>query len=441
MSPSTSSSPADRDWAAFAAIDWGSKQHAWSLLPASGGSMETGILPHTAEAVEVWAMNLHQRFAAHPIALAVEQKRGPLVYMLGKYNHLVLHPVPAAMSASYRRAFIPSGAKSDPGDARLLLDLLLHHRERLRPLSADTAATRLLQFLVESRRQLVQQKVDALLRLIDCVQQYFPQLRTWFGRLDTPLVGDLLERWPVLSQLQRAHPGTLHRFFVAHQCRKEELIQQRIQLIYAAIPAVTDEVVIEACSHKALALTRLIGVLSAEIASLTKRILEVAAGHPDAPLFASFPGAGPITVARLIAAFGSVRQAYRAALDLQSFSGIAPAKIASGNTTVIHMRHACPKFLRQTFHEFAGQSIPRCSWAKLFYQTHLGGDKSRHHEVVRALAFKWMRILYHCWKHNEPYDERKFLEAQARSCHLAGRQLATQRDPKTGFSRPIVKQS
>lgn len=127
------STPAPTDWAAFAAIDWGSRQHAWSLLPAQGGSVQSGVLRSTPEAVELWAMDLYQRFSACPIAVAVEQKRGPLVYMLGKYDHLVLHPVPPTMSASYRRAFIPSGAKSDPGDAQLLLDLLLHHREHLRP--------------------------------------------------------------------------------------------------------------------------------------------------------------------------------------------------------------------------------------------------------------------------------------------------------------------
>lgn len=434
MSEAICSSPGNPDWAAFAAIDWGSKQHAWSLRPAAGGNVQNGILKNTPEAVDVWAMELHQRFTAHPIAVAVEQKRGPLVYMLGKYPHLILHPVPPGMSAAYRRAFYPSGAKSDPADAQLLLTLLLQHRDRLRPLSLETPQTRLLQCLVESRRRFVQQKVDAVLQLHACLQQYFPQLCTWFDRLDAPLVTDLLERWPLLTSLQRAHPGTLRRFFVEHNCRKEELIQQRIQAIYAAMPAVSDEVLVEACSRRAQILGRLIRLLADQIAPLEKRIEEVTAGHPDAPLFASFPGAGKATVPRLIAAFGTRRDAYRSADDLQCFSGIAPAKIASGNTTAIRMRRACPKFLRQTFHEFAGQSIPHSVWAQAYYHTHLLGDNKRHHAAVRALAFKWLRILFRCWKNNEPYDERKFLNGQARSRHLLG-QLAWKSDPNTGFSK------
>jgi hypothetical protein len=73
------SNPAPCDWAAFAAIDWGSRQHAWSLLPAQGGSVPSGVLRSTPEAVELWAMQLYQRFSARPIAVAVEQKRGPLI--------------------------------------------------------------------------------------------------------------------------------------------------------------------------------------------------------------------------------------------------------------------------------------------------------------------------------------------------------------------------
>ena len=92
MSSPICSSPGEPDRAAFTAFDWGSKRHAWSLRPATGGNVQDGILDNTPEAVDLWAMELHQRFSGRPIAVAVEQKRGPLVYMLGKYAHLFLHP-------------------------------------------------------------------------------------------------------------------------------------------------------------------------------------------------------------------------------------------------------------------------------------------------------------------------------------------------------------
>ncbi len=424
----SSSEPA---WAAFAAIDWASQNHSWSLLPAAGGSIESGKLDNTPEAVELWAAELQRRFPRASIAVAIEQKRGSVVYMLSKYQHLVLYPVPPSMSASYRRAFCPSGAKSDPGDANLLLDLLVHHRQQLAPIFTDTAETRLLRFLVEQRRQFVQQKVRLVQQLTDSLQQYFPQIRTWFGSVDTLLVDSLLHRWPLLADLQRSHPGTLRRFFVDHACRKDELIQQRIQAIYAAVSATTDPVVTEAGTRKTQAICSLLRSMREQIHSLDKRIAALVADHPDAPVFQSFPGAGAATVPRLIAAFGIDRDAWSSAAALQCFSGIAPVHKSSGNSTLVVMRRACPKFLRQTFHEFAGQSIRFSEWAKAYYVHQRQDQKVSHHTAIRSLAFRWIRILYRCWKDRQLYDEKLFLEAQRRRNSLRARW-----DVAAGFHKP-----
>jgi len=434
-----SASPAEPT-CAFAAIDWGSQNHSWCVVPAAGGSPQSGKFNNTPEAVELWVAGLRCRFPQGTIAVAIEQKRGSVIYMLSKYDHLVLYPVPPSMSASYRHAFTPSGAKDDPDDADLLLDLLRHHRDRLQPLSQDTQETRLLRFLVEQRRHLVQQRVRFVQQLTDTVQQYFPQLRTWFGSVDSELVEALLHRWPTLTHLQRSHPGTLSRFFKQHRCRKEELISETI---YAALPATTDQVVIEACSRKTAALFQLRHAAAEAIAALEKRIAAVTADHPDAPIFASFPGAGAATVPRLIAAFGTRRDAWHSAADLQKFSGIAPVHMRSGKSCYVGIRRACPKFLRQTFHEFAGQSIPFSDWAKTYYRLHLRPDKANHHAVVRSLAFRWIRILYRCWKDRQPYDERILLAAQSRRCSpLSGKLgLPVQLVAEAGFKKLTIHNS
>jgi transposase len=412
-------SPAEPVWAAFAAIDWASQTHSWALCPAANGPVECGKLDNTPEAVELWAAALRSRFSG-PIALAVEQKRGPVVYMLSKYDHLLIFPVPPSMSAAYRKAFYPSGAKTDPADAALLLDLLIHHRERLRPRAVDTPETRLLQFLVEQRRHLVQQRVAHLQRLHDSLQLHFPQIRTWFSNLDSSLVESLLDRWPTLDQLQRSHPGTLRRFFRQHNCRNDERISQRIDAIYAAVPATTDPVVVEAGTRATAAGLALISQLRRQIAELDHRLAALTADHPDAPIFASFPGAGAATVPRLIAAFGSRRETWSSAAAMQQFSGIAPVHKSSGNSTLVVMRRACPKFLRQTFHEFAGQSLPWSAWAKAFYRHQRDDLKKEHHAAIRALAFRWIRILFRCWKDRQPYNEAIFLAAQRRRNSLLG---------------------
>ena len=239
------------EWAAFAAIDWADQKNFWRLIPAGSQRQEQGELENTPEAVEVWAWaaTLHQRFGGRPIAVCLEQSRGALVYMLAKYAHLVLFPVHPTTAARYRETFCTSGAKADPSDTASLLDLLLRHRERLRQLRPDTTETRLLQFLVEARRRTVDEATRQSNRLTDCLKLYFPQILRWFGDVASPLVGDLLKRWPTLDELQRAHPGTLHKFFHQHNCRGEERIQERIQSIYQATSATQDAAVLEAGGH------------------------------------------------------------------------------------------------------------------------------------------------------------------------------------------------
>ena len=140
----------ERDWAAFVALDWGSQKHAWSLQVAGDKKREQGFVDNTPEAVAAWAALLNQRFGGRPVAVALEQKRGSVVNLLAPYAHLVLFPVPPSMSSSYRKTFVPSGAKDDPDDADWILDLLLLHRDRLRRLEPDDEQTRLLLFLAEA---------------------------------------------------------------------------------------------------------------------------------------------------------------------------------------------------------------------------------------------------------------------------------------------------
>jgi hypothetical protein len=215
------------EFAAFIGIDWADQKHIWCLQTAGSAKRETGELEHTPEAIESWVAHLYQRFAQRPIAVAVEQSRGALVFMLSKYEPLHLFPVPPQMACSMRQALYPSGAKDDPREADLLLDLLLQHRNKLRRLSPDREATRRVQNLVEERRKLVDEKTAQINRLTDHLKVYFPQMLEWFGRLDSDVVCALLERWPALEELQKTQPASLRAFFRKHRCRDREQIEQR----------------------------------------------------------------------------------------------------------------------------------------------------------------------------------------------------------------------
>jgi transposase len=400
-------------FAAFIAIDWADKKHVWCLQDVGSKKRESGELEHTPEAVEAWVGQLCQRFANRPIAVAVEQSRGALVFMLNKYEPLHLFPVPSTMAANMRAALYPSGAKDDPRDADLLLDLLLQHRSKLRRWLPDTEATRRVQNLVGERRKLVDEKTEQTNRLTSHLKIYFPQILDWFEHLDTELVCALLQSWPTLEELQKIPPARLRTFFRKHHCRDQELIERRILAISQAIPAIRDRAVIEAKSTVVKVIVRLIRSLIEGIADLGEKIEEAAAAHPDFFIFDSLPGAGAALAPRLLAAFGSQRERYGSAGEVQTYSGIAPVMEKSGKKKWVHFRVACPKFLRQSFHEWAGHSIAHSVWARSNYQQLRSRGKG-HHAAVRALAFKWIRILFRCWKDGVAYDESKYLATLAR---------------------------
>jgi len=401
------------EFSAYIAIDWADKQHYWCLADAQGSRRDQGDLRHTPEAIDTWVAGLLARFPEGSLAVCLEQSRGGLVYQLSKYARLVLYPVHPATMASFRQAFFPAGAKGDPGDAALLLELLLQHRQHLRRLEPDTVETRLLGMLIELRRRLVDERTRQSNRLTAWLKMYFPQPLNWIDNIDAPLGCDFLDRWPTLQQLQRAKAETVERFFREHNSRSETRIQERMQAIRSAMAAVEDPALLKAGAAATASLVALLRALNASIASLDQHIAEQFPKHPEADLFAGLPGAGPVLLPRLLVAFGTRRERFQSASELAAYSGIAPVTKQSGKSKSVHFRRACSSFLRQTFHEFAAHSVAKSPWARQFYDQQREKGK-RHHAAVRSLAFKWIRILFRCWQDRTPYDEARYLEALER---------------------------
>jgi transposase len=402
----------DNEFVAFVAIDWADQKHVWALETPDLAGRQSGNLNHSPEAVDLWAAELRLRFSGQPVAVALEQSRGALVFMLTKYQHLVIFPVHPTSLANYRKSFRPSGAKDDPHDAGLLLDILLRHRDKLRRLDPDTPQTRTLQFLVEERRKFVHEKTRYSNRLTAHLKMYFPQVLQWFDDMGSIMAADFLLRWPDLESLQRARSATIERFFVDHNSRNKERIGERLEEIRKAVQATHDQAVVSSCRDAVVAWAGLLRPLLQAIKDYDDRIDRLSREHPDYALMNSFPGAGPVLTPRLIAALGTQRDRYQTAHQVQCYSGIAPVVVRSGKQSWVHWRWACPTFLRQTFHEWALHWIAHSQWAREYYDQQRAKGKSRH-TAIRALAFKWIRILFRCWKDRKPYDESAYQRALA----------------------------
>ena len=400
-------------FAAFVGIDWGDRKHDVCLMGAGSNKRESSELTHRPESIAKWAEGLRERFGGRPIAVCLEIAKGPLVYVLQRYTFLVLFPVNPTTLAKYREAFRVSGAKDDPTDAELALDLLLTHPERLTQLCPPSGPMRILQALVEQRRSLIDDVHRLTNRITDALKHYFPQPLEWFRDKDTLVFCDFLTQWPTLKQAQRARKARLIAFFHEHNVRYPRVIEQRIQAIHTATELTADSAVI--IPHRLLVqtLVQQLRLLLQAVEHYDAQIAQLTPTFTDYALFTSFPGAGAVFAPRLLAAFGEQRSRYAAAEQMQQYAGIAPVTERSGNKCWVHWRLQCPKFLRQTFVEWAALSIPHCYWAKAFYEQQRARGSS-HQAALRALAFKWIRILYRCWQERKPYDEAKYLNALKR---------------------------
>jgi transposase len=203
---------------------------------------------------------------------------------------------------------------------------------------------------------------------------------------------------------------TLEAFFRAGNVRSASSIEKRIKAISEGRPLHTDEAVIGPARLLVEALLPQLRVLSAGVSRFEAKIAELAPRQPDYHLFDDLPGAGPTFAPRLLVAFGENRDRFPTASSLQKSAGIAPVMERSGNKAWVHWRYSCSKFVRQTFVEWAAQTIPRSFWAKAFYESHRTRG-ARHQAALRALAFKWIRILHRCWLDRVPYDESHYLMA------------------------------
>ena len=404
--------PGNKPFTAFIGIDWADAKHDICMQAAGDERREFSCMPHKVEAIDNWAQSLYRRFGGQ-MAVALELSKGPLVYALQKYDFFVIFPVNPSTLASYRETFTPSGAKDDPTDAEYVLDLIMRHADCFEPLQPQSVEMRTLVSLVEQRRRLVDDRVRTTNRLRDTLKQYYPQALEWFDRIDTSLFCDFIERWPTLVQVKRARTTTLQRFFHQHNLRSAHLLDTRLSSIKAALPLTLDEAVITPNRLQALVLVDLLRATLVAIKRFDEAIAELSPKHPDYALFSPLPGAGPSLAPRLLVAFGEQRDRFKSAAELQRYAGIAPVTERSGNKHWVHWRWQCPTFLRQTFVEWAAQTINKSYWAGLYYRQQR--DKGcNHHAAVRALAFKWIRILYRCWQTHTPYNEALYLKALKR---------------------------
>jgi len=387
-------------------LDRSDKKADLCLLDTRTGQRRTVTISTEPEALWEWLAQLRQQHPQARVGLCLEQPAVHLIPFLEAYAWITLHPINPITLQKYREAFVTSRAKDDTRDAEYQADLLLNHHAQLPVWAPEDSATRAVQQLVFHRRAVVDERTALTNRLQALLKQYYPQALALGGEdLWRPLATAFLLQWPSLQRVQKAKPATVIQFYHTHGSRSAKLQAERLALVKKAVPVTDELAVIESFVLRVQLICRQLQQLHRTLAQFEEQIAAAYAAHPDQALFASLPGAGKVLGPRLLATLGANRDRFSTtATQLQRYTGVAPVTKKSGGSCRIHRRYCCPKFHRQSFHEYAKESVLWSRWAAAYYLQQRQRGAS-HHTAVRALAFKWQRIIWRCWQNHTPYEE------------------------------------
>ncbi len=399
-------SPATLATSILVGIDWADKEHAFAVRTPDG-KLHSGSFKHSPSAIREWVEGWMNRYPNLSIEVCIESSRGSLINALREFPSVQIYPVNPKAMANYRGAFAHGGGKNDPVDARLILKFIEQNREHLRPLQKDSPETTELYALTRQRRMFVEERVALANRIGALWKEYFPAiLELKPARTYSEFVVKLVRKYPTLQDVQAAGKTKLRKFF--YSIGTKEKMETRLDLLMKASPITADPVVLRSCARQCQAIAAQIDVLNEVIKGYDAEIKRLVKQHKSYAIVSNLPGASENSHARIIAALGDDRNRYENAESLQAAAGIAPITTQSGTSRYVNARWACTKFLKQTFHEYAGLSIQKCEWAKRYYELMLAKGESKQ-MARRALAYKWLRIIYRCWKTNQPYNEAHYL--------------------------------
>jgi transposase len=316
------------------------------------------------------------------------------------YRVVPVHP--NALKAS-RPRYTAAGAKSDPGDAFILADLLRtdgHRLRALRPLSDDTRALRA---LVRGRDDLVRQRVALTNELCALLARFWPGAAAIFADVASPIALAFLARYPTPASAARLREKRLAHFLAQHAYCGRRPVPDLLARLHAAPATAVGESEAEASGDLVRALVAVLEPLVAQIQQLTAAIGAALAQHPDRLVVQHLPRSGQLNAAQLLAELGDDRSRFSDADHLAAEAGVAPVTKASGKYRGVAFRWACNKRLRQALTIFADNSRHASTWAATVY-ARARARGCRHPHAIRILGRAWLRVIWRCWQDRVAYD-------------------------------------
>ena len=398
----------------FAGLDWGSVEHAACVIDDQGAIVVRLEVPHTVEGLRELLTQLARIVPSHELPIAIERPSGLVVDTLVEAGHPVVPIHPNALKACRPRYGAATG-KSDPGDAYILADVLRTDGHRFSPLRPASDKVRALRALVRTRDDLVTQRVALANRLRSLLDTFWPGAATIFADIDSPIALSFLDRYPTPGSARWLGEKRLASFLATHGYSGRRAPRELLERLRAAPTGLAGEMEEEIKGELVKSLITVLRTLVDRIKCLTSRIEHDLAQLPSGRVVMSFPRAGKLNAAQILAEIGDDSQRFQTENQLAAEAGVAPVTYTSGKRRGVVFRYACNKRLRRAITTWAANSRFESPWARSIY-AHARARGCDHPHAVRILARAWVRVLWRCWRDGTPYDAalhgaaRPFLE-------------------------------
>jgi transposase len=396
----------------YIGVDWGDSEHAVWVEDDIGAKVMNRALPHTAEALAEWGRWLDER-RAEGIELwaAIERPDGRVVDFLLDHGVVVFPVNPKALDRA-RDRFRMSGAKSDPFDARVLAGFLRTDHGHLQPLRPSSEAAQELKELTRDYARQVRQQTRLLNQLTVTLKEYYPRALEVCEELKSRWAQDFLRAYPTPAGLQTLTERRWGRWARTHRLNAERTagLWATIQRPQLAVPPH----VVRVKSRRLAVLLEQFVITAGAVETYRQAVEDFFASMPAAKWAASLPGGqSGTTVPALWAELGDAPGRWQTAQHLQGHAGAVPVTERSGKAHVVKFRFACNTHLRAAVHQLAFLSLRYSEWARAYYDR-CRARGHRHHHALRALAAKWLKIVFAMWTRQLPYDEQYHLASMAR---------------------------
>ncbi len=384
----------------FAGVDWATRSHAVCVIDPDGSIRARFEVANTGKSFN----GLIKRLVKLRVqAVAIERPDGPFVEALLDAG-LEVYVIPPRQLKALRTRYGAAGAKSDPGDAYVLADVLRTDRQRLKPLTSDSAETKALRALTRTRKDLIKARVALMNQLRAQLELCFPGAVGLFYELDSPMSIAFLRRYPTALKAARLTEARLAAFLRRLGYSGKKPVAELLVRVKQAPEAGITDVEAEARGACVLALLDAIEKLNTRSRELQGDIVERLELHREAHIFTSLPKAGRgVRAASLLAEIGDARERFPDEESLAALAGVAPVTRASGKSHSVGFRWACDKKLRNALIDFADDSRHKSPWAARVYADAIARGK-RHPHAIRILARAWVRVIWRMWQDGKPYD-------------------------------------